>query len=207
MARPKLSLRSRSDGDLVTYSQNILRQLTTHSSEFPDLHPSLPTIQAAVTDYRDALYDVTVLMAKLRATVTRKKQQRRQLETILTQAASYIAAATLGSPTKLISIGVDTIDRGSPVGLLPEPGNLRATAGESEGQVVLRWKAMRRARMFEIHSKPDGPGDNWIQQPFVTRSRATLEGFPPGQRFTFRVRAHATAGPGPWSDPAFCRVP
>lgn len=207
MARPKLSLRSRSDGDLVTYSENILRQLTSQSSEFPDLHPSLPTIQAAVTDYRDALYDVTVLMAKLRATVTRKKQQRRELENLLTQAASYVAAATLGNPSKLISIGVDTIDRGSPVGFLPEPRNLSAAVGPSEGTIVLRWKAMRRARMFEIQSKPDGPGDDWTQQPFVTRSRANLSGLPPGQRFTFRVRALATAGPSPWSDPAFCRVP
>jgi hypothetical protein len=206
MARPKLALRSRSDTDLVTYSENILRQLVT-GGEFPDMQPDLPTVEASVTGYRDSLHDIRMAIIALRTAVARKRQQRRQLETILTQVASYVTAATAGSRIKLQSIGVGIIDRGGPVGFLPEPGDLRASAGPSEGQIVLRWKAMRRARVFEIQSKPAGPGDDWTQQPFATRSRATLHGLPPGQRFTFRVRALATAGPSPWSDPAFCRIP
>ncbi len=206
MARPKLSLRKRKDAELVSFSQNVLNQLAG-SSEFPGLKPDLPTIEGAVTDFRDSINQVAVLQGQLRAAVTRKRQRRGKLETTLTQAASYVTAASLGNKTKLIAIGVDIIERGSRQGLPPQVENLSAKAGDRESRVKLRWKAMKRARIFEVQWKLHGTESEWMPQDFVTRSSTHLDGLPPGQMCVFRVRAHATAGPGPWSDPAFCRAP
>lgn len=206
MARPKLTLRNRSDAELEAYARKVFERLSSAGS-YPSLQPDLATFGEVIAGYHSSRLEVGSLQTNLRAAFARKNGQRRHLETVLTQVASSLSAATLGNAHALVAAGIDTIDRGSPVGVLPAPLNCLAKPGDREGRINLRWKAMVRARMFEIQSQLEGSGDEWTNLRSSTRSRCFFDGFTPGQRYVFRVRAMSTAGPGPWSDLAFCRAP
>jgi hypothetical protein len=206
MARPKLTLRNRSDAELESYARSVFERLSSGGA-VPGLQPDLATFGGVIAGYQTSRLEVSTMQTNLRAAFARKNGQRRHLETVLTQVASSLSAASLGSAHALVSAGIDTIDRGSPVGVLPAPLNFLAKPGDREGRINLRWKAMVRARLFEIQSQLEGSGDEWTNQRGSTRSRCFIDGFTPGQRYVFRVRAISTAGPGPWSDLAFCRAP
>ena len=205
MARPKLALRSRSDLDLPTYARSIVHQLR-ESPAYAGQEPTPDEIEASVADYAASLAEVTDLRNQLRVAVTGKRNRRRALEQMLTRAALALTVASAGNKGAIIGGGFQVVHNTSPVGELPMPQNLRAVPGGFEGSIRLRWEAMRQARIFEIQSKPAGPGGEWTAQPSSTRSTVLVTGLTPGVRYSFQVRALGSAGPSPWSDPAFCRT-
>ena len=205
MAKPKLDLRRRKDLELPNFAQGILTQVGGDPN-FPDPLPPLPEVAAALADYRAALAEQGQIENALRHATTVKRERRRRLETLLTQLAGYVAYASQGRVNLIQAAGMAASDGGSPVGRLPAPENLRAEPGDFDGEVVLRWNAMPRVRIFEVEFQVEGASGVWQRAEPVTRSRASLRGLTPGLRYGFRVRALATAGPGPWSDPAFSRA-
>lgn len=205
MAKPKLDLRRRKDLEIPVFAQGILTQISG-DPRFPNPLPPLSEVEAALASYKEAVAEQRQVEASLRQATTVKRTRRKHLEKLLTQLAGYVGYASSGKAAVIQAAGMAASGAGSPVGTLPAPENLRAQPGTFDGEVILRWRAMPRVRIFEIEYKLDGQPGDWQRATPVTRSRASLRDLTPGQRYTFRVRALATAGPSPWSDPAFSRA-
>jgi len=90
--------------------------------------------------------------ASLRQATTVKRTRRKHLEKLLTQLAGYVGYASSGKAAVIQAAGMAASDTGSPVGTLPAPENLRAQPGTFDGEVILRWRAMPRVRIFSTSS-------------------------------------------------------
>ena len=91
---------------------------------------------------------------------------------------------------------------------MPQVLNLEGITNAAESTVVLKWKAVKGAKSYEVQTSPDPfTSQSWHSAAVVTKATHTLTGLPSGGRCWFRVRAIGTAGPGPWSDPAIKTVP
>jgi hypothetical protein len=90
------------------------------------------------------------------------------------------------------------------------PSNFRSVPCDIEGAVKLRWKRPCRRCWFEMEMTTDPAAKTgWTRIQWLNSSCATAKilvtGLQPGVLYWFRVRAGASAGPSPWSDPLSVR--
>jgi len=85
--------------------------------------------------------------------------------------------------------------------------DLRVVTGSLEGDVFLRWKPVKGARVYYVQFTPD-PLDPaaFAELGYSSKSRFTAFGLTPGQVYWFRVSAIGPVDRGPWSDPANARA-
>lgn len=82
----------------------------------------------------------------------------------------------------------------------PRPVTDLVATAYSNAEVVLKWKrnGNTRSTLFTIQFRPNG--GNWQTVGSTIASKATLEGFVPGQAGTFRVRATVNGKNSAWSN-------
>ena len=105
-------------------------------------------------------------------------------------------------PRLIVALG------GAAVGELAVPQDLRATAGDNDGELDGQCDAVLGASSYEWQTTGN-PNDatTWVTRATTTRSSVTIAGLPSGARCWVRVRGIGAAGPGAWSDPAAKMVP
>jgi hypothetical protein len=79
------------------------------------------------------------------------------------------------SEMKIVSAGFQVRTPAAPVGELPTPGNLAATAGDNDGKVDLAWNAVAGASSYEVECKINTDAGTWQAVKTVTASRLTVE--------------------------------
>jgi hypothetical protein len=142
-----------------------------------------------------------------RMAIVVRETLRGELETMMTQLAGYVEAATAGDESKILSAGMQVRSAVAPVGPLPAPLNLSATAGDMEGHMDLSWQPVAGSSSYEVDCKLHSDTATWERVKSVTASKLTVEALTPGALYAFRVRAIGAAGAGPWSDEAVRRAP
>ena len=81
------------------------------------------------------------------------------------------------------------------------PLGLTAVNGARAGELVLRWKAVRRASSYVIEQTTDVQTPaSWTRTEMSTKAKAFMDGLTSGTRYWFRVAAVSAAGQGEWSD-------
>ena len=69
------------------------------------------------------------------------------------------------------------------------------------GEVVLRWKRVRRASSYVIDQTTDvRTPASWTRTGMSTKAKAYVDGLTSGTRYWFRVAAVSAAGQGAWSE-------
>lgn len=206
MAQIKLEFRNKSPDELLTLFSEILQAMTGNAS-FTAPNPTL----AALTASRDALQtkinDVRAKENTWRAAVAARGVQEDATTLLFTQLSSYVQNVSGGDEAKILSSGFQVRSAPAPITMVA-PANLRATTGDSEGEIDLAWDRVRGASSYiiECREQTETTLSPWQAVKAVTQSRFTVTGLTGGKIYAFRVRAIGTQGEGPWSDEAVKRA-
>jgi hypothetical protein len=128
-------------------------------------------------------------------------------DTVITARANNCEAVTPNDLAALQSTGFPLRSSGAPIGALPAPGDLRATATANEGVIELRCKTVSGASSYEWQCRLHEGSPPWEAVKTSTSTKILATGLTPGVVYAFRVRAIGAAGPGTWADEATERAP
>ncbi len=201
-AKVKLELKDKTDAELIPYTENIVTKMTGNPN-FTTPNPPLASITTAKIDFSASVQTVATLEQQLEAARGVTTTKRGVLHGLLTQEGTFVENIAAGDAVKILSAGMEVRDEPAPPAPLPAPQNLKAFAGDNDGEIDLDWDSVKKSKSYELQRSPDPiTATSWIAAGTVTKSKATVSGLTSGSKNWFRVRAIGAAGPGPWSDPA-----
>ena len=174
----------------------------------PTRVPTDVQVQTAQDELATAEADVDNAAVIWKQKIQVRDQKEATWDTVFTARANNCEAVTPNDAAALASTGFPLRSSGAPIGSLPAPGNLRATATDNEGEIELRCNTVKGASSYEWECRlHDTPGAPWAAIKSTTAAKLLVTGLIPGTLYGFRVRAVGSAGPGTWSDEATERAP
>jgi hypothetical protein len=207
MAKPKLSLHTKSPLEKVQKTEDIVSALTGNAS-FSTPIPSLATLTAKADALSAKVSAREAAKMALDEALSGLNTAEAQLDADLMSLMAYVESASGGDEAKILSAGFEIKGKAAPIGAMPQVEGLDSSIGDAEGRIILRWKSVKGAKTYEIQTCPDPiTAAGWKAAGLSTKASLILDGLPTGGRCWFRVRAIGSAGPGPWSDPCVKTVP
>lgn len=204
----RLELQRKTVSEKITLGTNHINAMTGNTN-YPQ--PSRLPTDAQVQTAQDELDTANTEADAAEITWKQKNQTRGQKEavwdTVITARANNCEAVTPNDMAALQSTGFPLRSASAPVGQLPEPGDLKATATKNEGEIELRCKALPGASSYEWQCRLHDATAVWSQIKTGTTVKILVTGLTPGLVYAFRVRAIGSAGTGTWSDEATERAP
>jgi len=206
MKRFKLGFGNRTISEQINICRRVahgISKLPTEQRQKLTRHP----VADMVAEATDAVTEVEVLKATLRAALAKRDEKVADLRDHTTTAALLINMMTDGNPAALLAAGVGVKKAKQAVGKPGAPTLMRVISTESEGAVSLRWKRPVRRCVFIIQmTTAPAATRGWKQVDISTRQSCTVTGLKSGQKCWFRVSATNAHGQGPWSQPVSARV-
>lgn len=202
MAKVKLALKDLTIPQKIQFIRQVVTAMTGNAN-FTTPAPALAAITALVNALEAAfnVAQAAYLTAKQKTDLQTAAEQ--QMDAAITQLAAYVENITAGDAGKILSGGMETRADAVPIGALPAPQNLSATAGDQDGDIDLDWDNIRGAKSYRMEKSSDPiTATSWQLVEVVTKSKGTVSGLTSGTKYWFRVAAIGTAGQSPWSDPA-----
>lgn len=169
--------------------------------------PSDAQFQAGLDALSAAEADVAARKTAWKQAIETRDAAEDAFDILLTSRANYCEAAQPNDDAALASTSLPLRSAPQPIGDLPAPSNLVATAGDHEGEVDLSCDPVNGASTYEWQCRLHSDGAGWQTVNSTTASSNTIPGLTPGALYAFRLRAHGSAGPSPWSDEAVKRAP
>ena len=208
MSRFKLELFKKKPADKLTMGATHITAMTGNANyPQPTRVPTDAQAQTAQDDLATAQAEVDAAEVIWKQKIQIRDQKEGVWDTVITARANNCEAVTPNDLAALQSTGFPLRSTGTPIGELPAPGNLRATAGENEGEVKLRCDSVTGASSYEWQCHLHEGNPPWNALKMSTTVKITATGLTPGVVYAFRVRAIGSAGPGTWSDEATERAP
>ena len=202
MAKVKLDLFGFSVPDKVQFATQIITAITgnahfaTPVPKIDDVQKKIDALQAAYTkanDLRQQSYSQTATQA----------QVEKELDAMLNALGNYVESTSNGDEAIIKSSGMDTRAKATPVGIPGIPPNLSAAEGPKNGEIKLKWKAVKGSKSYIVrHTTDIADATKWVQEQVVTKASAISTGLKSGTQYWYQVAAVGAAGQGPWSDPA-----
>ena len=208
MSTVKLALSKMTLPEKIQFGRNVAN---TMDSVYP-LFPNPPWAQG---DLLDLCLDVEgkynqaqAIRAQAKSLTTIQDDGEAELNLALTQTANYVQSISGGNAEIISKSGISVKASPSPVGQLPAPTDLSATASAMEGEVALRWTGVKGAKSYKVETATDITGEgNWQSAASCTKGSCTVKGLTSGEKYWFRVAAVGAAGLGAYSNPATKIVP
>ena len=210
MMKFKLELFKKKTADKLTLGATHIAAMTGNTN-YPQATrvPTDAQVQAAQDALATAQAEVDAAEIAWKQKLQIRDQKEAAWDTVITARANNCEAVTPNDPAALASTGFPLRSSGGgPIGALPAPGNLRAEATLTEGQIELRCNVVKGASSYEWECRPyNDLNAPWEAVKPSTSARLLVTGLTPGTNYAFRVRAIGSAGPGTWSDEASERAP
>lgn len=163
--------------------------------------PALADLLASTAAADASHARIASLRADMKAELARRKKLFAAARSDAGRVSRGLAGCVNWQPAAMQGVGLElpapnTVRLGPP----PAPENLRVAPTTTEGEVRLRWKCPMRRCYFEVqwHADP-ADADHWQPEDGTSRHSCVVKGLVSGKKYWFRIRANATAGPGPWS--------
>lgn len=207
MPRIRLNLRNLSVTDKIAKGRQIVTALTNNAS-FPNPHPSLADVNAALDRLATAYALVQSTKSEAATRVVTQNNEETNLDQVLTQLGSYVESIAGRDDSLITSAGMDTKgSRSAPTAPTP-PQSVSASAGQHDGEINLVWKPVPNARSYIVESSLDPTAaTSWTQVGIATSASKTIRDLTTGKRYWFRVAAVGTVGQSGWSEHATKIVP
>jgi hypothetical protein len=191
-------IRKAKDGDLIAASGRIEACI---AASYPSSEPSL----AELTSARDAFVAAVQANDGGAKVIALRDQARRPLERILRELAAYVQHASRGDQIRVLASGFAirrTSGHAARVGLEPlqAPVGLRIRRGNASGQVFVRCKAVRSARLYQWRFATAQAPTSWMFAETSSSSASTIEGLVAGTQYRLQVRAYGRRGASDWSE-------
>lgn len=208
MTKFKLELKQRKVAEKIALGINHITAMTGNAAYPAGTRvPTDAQVQTAQDDLvaADAAVDAAKTVWENKIAIRDAKEEA--WDTVITARANNCEAVTPNDLVALSSTGFPLRNAGAPVGQLPAPGDLKATATDNEGEIELRCKAVAGASTYEWQQRLHDNAATWQALKTGTTVKILVPGLTPGVVYAFRVRAIGSAGPGTWSDEATERAP
>ncbi len=185
---------------LADKSRHVEERMLSNAN-FPNPEPKITT----VTAMREALEAANAAAQdRGRIAVALRRSLEKELRITLTQLAGHVASVAGTDEQIIMSSGFDVRRSPRRSGEPAAPTGLQARTSPIEGRVDLRWDREHNATVYHLFKSTDA--QTWELALVSTKANARITGLVSGQAYWFRVAAIGTAGTGPFSDVARCRV-
>ena len=197
MDKVKAALRGLNPLDKATRAAIVYNHMNGNP-HFPNPSPSMAEFHAAYIELKEA--NLAALDRGRRA-LARRDSAVERMDSYLTRLAGYVNSTCLGDRLKLASSGFELAKRPEPASSLNEPMQLTVRGTAYPGQLKLRWKPVRHARMYHVEQARHAHGEpeRWEIISYTSKPQLTLDGYPSHVPQTFRVYAVGTHGRSPYS--------
>ncbi len=203
----KLGLRFLDVLGLVALARLINTQMTGNAN-FTTPDPPLADITTAANKLEASAQKVAVKKQELAEAVAVQNTDAQAIKDVLTDEGKYVDIKAKGDKAIIESAGMQASDEPAPVGEMPQVENLSLTHGDNPGEVDAHWNTVKKKDNYTIQVTADPLGSApWQTRGNPTKSSMTIDALTSGSKAWVRVCANATAGAGPFSDPATIVVP
>lgn len=207
MARIRLDLRNLSVPAKIAKARQIVTAMTDHKN-FANPTPPLSEVTAAVDRLAQASSQVQLARAEVTTQTVNQNKAESQLDQVLTQLAGYVESVAGKDDTLITSLGMQTKASASAPALPNVPQALTAATGDHDGEILLSWKSVSKAKSYVIESSTDpATVTSWEHAGIATSATKTISGLKSGTRFWFRVAAVSAGGQSGWSEQATKTAP
>ena len=202
MARVRLNLRSLSVPAKIAKGRHIVTSMTDNKN-FPNPTPPLTEVTAVLDSLEEAFAQMQASRAKVTALTVTQDNAEAKLDQTLTQVAAYVESVAGRDDTLITSVGMELKASPSTTTLPSVPQAVTAAAGDHDGELVLSWKSVPRAKSYVIESSTDpATVTSWEHVGIATSATKTINGLKSGTRFWFRIAAVGAGGQSGWSEHA-----
>lgn len=201
----KLGLIGLTPTDLVEKGRNLVKGCTGN----PDV--TLPA--AFLTDLTtacDGLEAANLLVRDNggRQDTLARNARKRDLEDFIRALAGYVQAQCEDDAEKIARTSFEVRKRGTPIGVLPKPNNLRAQRGKLPGQADVRWDKVHGRILYILWICAGDPKNeaDWSILLQTTKNNHVAMELESDKEYYFRTQAMGTAGVGQMSDSAHTKA-
>ena len=194
----KTDLRGLNSVGVLSKAGMVLHGMTDNPN-FPSPMPTLAQLEDGMQELQVAITNATGggrLAHALKDTATTK------LSNLLKIMGAYVSAVAEGDETMVLGAGFELRHRSTRIGTLERPTGVRASTFSKPGQIALKWKPVRGARVYEVYTLVSGSEteeENWGLIAVSSSSRCMIEGLESCRYHCFRVCGVGAAGKGPFS--------
>ena len=209
MATVKLNLQKKTDSEILTFAQQHNAAMDGNTN-FTTPVPTNTVFEAAMEEYETSLTEANLAQQSAKQKTADKDAKRLELEGHLTQRGRYVELTSNGSSSVIQTAGLDVKSALTPSGKLDQVMNLIVRADGNEGELIVEWDAVAKAKSYQLQMSADPiTPTSWRDIGPSSSSRKKLKNLTSGTRVWVRVCAIAPKeeNNGDWSDPAVKMVP
>jgi predicted DNA-binding protein (UPF0251 family) len=189
--------------NLVAKSAHV-EEAMTDNVHFATPTPAIADLTAARIALTEAIIEA---QRRASAAIATKNEAAKTMARLITALSRYVNSATSDVAIAVTS-GFGLAKQPDPVDHLEAPTNYVGSRGTIAGEVKLRWKGVRGARMYQTYICEGDPYTDGVWKPVGMSSKATITipGLITDKLYSFKTAALGVVGEGPLSEIATAKA-